>query len=301
MKIIKFQGGLGNQIFQYVFYEYLKKKYKNVKVDLREYKNNKSFHYGFELEKILNIGELERADNLSLLRYSYNVFYNIPYLGRRIYSFINSKIYKFKKNRYTYTESNFSNENLYYKFKEDEVVYYDCFFQYESIFEKVSDEIKSKIRKEKLDVKNENIIKEMTKNNSVFLHVRRGNYLNHSAFQGICTEKYYSSAIKHIENNIKNPIFYVISNDITYCQTLFSEKNFFKYITFNEGEESYKNIFLMIYAKNAIIANSSFSWFGAKLGEKNIIIAPSKWQHGFKYIQKIKNAILINAKGEIES
>lgn len=293
MKIVKFQGGLGNQLFQYAFYKNLKLKYKNVKADISEYKTDYSYHYGFELNKIFKLEEFEIATFKDLIFMKNNILYFFPFFGKKIYNLF----FKNKKNRLTKNDSDFKSFSEYFKYSENDKVYYDGFF----IFEENLEKVKNELLKE-LEIKNiNNINKEYLKRinpNDTFIHVRRGDYLNEIGYRNICTTRYYQEAIKYLK--YKNGNFYIFSDDIEWCKKNIKGDNI-EYIDINKGKNSYLDLYLMLNFTNAIIANSTFSWWGANLKENiGVIIQPSKYNLLLeKNLLSIKNSIKINEIGKV--
>ena len=103
----------------------------------------------------------------------------------------------------------------------------------------------------------------------------------HPAFRGICDLVYYKKAIDEINKDGLIHNFYIFSNDISWCETnikpLVKGHNY-EPITCNVGDNSCWDMFLMSYCKDLIIANSSFSWWGAFLNNRGgRVIAPGKW------------------------
>lgn len=115
--------------------------------------------------------------------------------------------------------------------------------------------------------------------NSVSLHVRRGDYLRkeNSFVQGICTKDYYRNAIQYVRSELDDPYFVVFSNDIEWCKKEFNMLNC-SFVDWNNGEEAYRDMQLMSLCKHNIIANSSFSWWGAWLNsnEHKIVCCPTR-------------------------
>ncbi len=105
-----------------------------------------------------------------------------------------------------------------------------------------------------------------------------GDYVNHPIHGGICTMDYYQQAIDIMKSKIVNPKFFIFSNDIEWCHSHLKLADAV-YITGNKGENSYRDMQLMSMCKHNIIANSSFSWWGAWLNNNpdKIVIAPAKW------------------------
>lgn len=94
----------------------------------------------------------------------------------------------------------------------------------------------------------------------------------------ICTETYYKKAIKYFEDKYKDVIFFVFSNDIEWVKENFCAKNMV-IADVNDEMNGMSDMYLMTQCKHNIIANSSFSWWGAWLNqnEGQEVIAPNKW------------------------
>ena len=108
-------------------------------------------------------------------------------------------------------------------------------------------------------------------NNSVGIHVRRGDYLNYPDIHPACSMEYYNKALKRFKNREN---FIVFSDDIKWCKNNF-DKNFH----FVEYEKDYMDLYIMSQCTDNIIANSSFSWWAAWLNKNpdKKIIAPKLW------------------------
>lgn len=118
--------------------------------------------------------------------------------------------------------------------------------------------------------------------NAVSLHVRRGDYVSNpttKATHGICQLDYYEAAIKTIANHIEAPYFFVFSDDMDWTRGNLKIPFPCTYVDWNHGIESYNDMRLMSLCKHHIIANSSFSWWGAWLNPHadKLVIAPKKW------------------------
>ena len=130
--------------------------------------------------------------------------------------------------------------------------------------------------------KNKALLLGIDNSNSVSIHVRRGDYVSNQTtnqFHGVCSLAYYRKAIKSIKDKVKNPIFYVFSDDPEWCKDNLTIAEKTTYISHNSGEKSWEDMRLMSHCKYNIIANSSFSWWGAWLNDNptKIVIAPQKW------------------------
>lgn len=242
MKIVIFKGGLGNQLFQYVFYTYLKNKGNKV----RYLNKAKESHNGLEVNKYFQTEMKE-------------VPFYIGYLIRICY-----KINVSLLNRIRVDDSNFDIKQTIF----DGYWHNQAFYVQDLKFKKLN-----------LNMKNAKVFDLITKTNSVSIHVRRGDYLapnNLEIFGGICTLEYYKKAIKEIEKRLSNPKFFIFSNDIEWCEENFKDLQP-TYVSWNTGNDSIYDMYLMSCCKANIIANSSFSYWGARLGSKNIVVYPNKW------------------------
>jgi hypothetical protein len=110
------------------------------------------------------------------------------------------------------------------------------------------------------------------------LHIRRGDYLT-NIVHNTNKEDYYKNAIKLIEEKVKNPVFYIFSDEIEWVKQNFDIKYPTVYVDFNDALTNFEDIKLMSSCKHNIIANSSFSWWSAWLNENSnkIVIAPKQW------------------------
>lgn len=114
---------------------------------------------------------------------------------------------------------------------------------------------------------------------TVSVHVRRGDYVtnqNASKHHGLAPIEYYNASLELLTTKLNNPTFYVFSDDITWCKDNLKASN----ITYIEGTTAgYEDLYLMSQCQHNIIANSSFSWWGAWLNanENKTVIAPKIW------------------------
>ena len=133
--------------------------------------------------------------------------------------------------------------------------------------------------------KNEMMLDEILNTNSVCLSFRRGEYLDKYflAQYGMCTEEYYKTAIKLISKRISNPTFYIFSDDINWIEDNVKLEYDTIPINFNGVGYEHEELRLMYSCKHFILANSSFSWWGAWLSdyENKIVFAPTPWFNSY--------------------
>ena len=157
------------------------------------------------------------------------------------------------------------------------------YWQSEKYFEDHASAIRSEFAfKPPLDGLNQEIVGRIRLSNAVSLHVRRGDYAKNPktlAVHGLCSPDYYRAAIRHAADRITSPRFFVFSDDIEWARENLALDFPCEFIDHNKGKESYKDMQLMSLCRHHIIANSSFSWWGAWLNPdpQKIVIAPQKW------------------------
>jgi hypothetical protein len=270
MKIVKFGGGLGNQMFQYGLLLALEDHFKElILADISAFKNSKERK--FELDTIFDI-DLHIASPKDIRKVSY---YFDNYSVNRIVK----KIFKTKKTEYF--------EKGFWAF--DDAVFDESIsryyignwmnvFYFHNIEHKVKKSFQFKLPQDK---ENQQILAQIEYKNSVSIHVRRGDYLQ-IAGQLICGLDYYKAAINFIIQSIESPSFYIFSDDIAWCRTnlgpLFGllDNNF---IDWNTGGNSCIDMQLMASCDHNILANSTFSWWGAYLNNNpnKMVIASKVW------------------------
>lgn len=244
MVVIKMVGGLGNQMFQYSLFRKLLEDGHDIYFDNMQTKD----HNGFELDKVFNIinRPIESIDILKNLKLISDIWpkFNEQYLKPA--------------------------DNVYLEGNWQHIKYFPDYDILENDF----------IFKKHLDDKNKIILNDIINSNSVSIHVRRGDYqtkYTNYFFQADWLN-YYGIAVNYINKNAnKKPLkFFVFSDDIEWCK-----KNFMINATYveNKNDDSWKDMMLMSNCKHNIIANSTFSWWGAWLNKniEKIVISPNKW------------------------
>lgn len=106
----------------------------------------------------------------------------------------------------------------------------------------------------------------------VSLHVRRGDYVKLQDTHPLCTKEYYRNAVDLMPKDAK---IVVISDDINWCKENLQDVS--PNIIYSENTSSYEDMYLMTRCNSNIIANSSFSWWGAWLADNDRVVAPKQW------------------------
>ena len=153
------------------------------------------------------------------------------------------------------------------------------YWQSEKYFAAISDIIRGDLTvKQPLAGKNKELADEAACCVSVSLHIRRVDYLTESIFEP-CSLDYYFSAVKHIAGATGNPHFFVFTDDKAWVRENFKLPYPVTFVEHNGPDKNYEDMRLMSLCKHNIIANSTFSWWGAWLNRNpdKIVFAPKKW------------------------
>lgn len=307
MIVVRFTSGLGNQMYQYSFYELMKEKYgaENVRADATWFNANND-HHGYELERIF--GSVNNPD----FKIDYASYFDmfkatgiIPnFHGKtfeKIRRYPNRIIREFTQNKrkpYIFDQltGSIDNEdridekgechNDFYEAVMNLDVNKDYYIMGFFIEEKYYRDRIDKLKKCLVfpGIKGESAIRyaeDITASNSVSIHVRRGDYLSDlykTMFKALGRE-YYEKAVSYIKERVENPKFFIFSDDKDFIKKEFSWLDNGVIVSGNEGNDSYVDMQLMSLCKNNIIANSTFSQWGSLLNnnENHITIYPKDY------------------------
>ena len=274
MKIVNIKGGLGNQMFQYAFACKLKKVRPEecILFDLKDYKGYKLNKY--ELKSVFSI-DLKTPSFVQLISMT------SPFSSNKLYGKVFRKLFKTLglRKKEIVEKGHFYYHPDLLQIKGD--AYYDGYWSNVKYFEDIRDQLLMDFSfRKKIGEKALLTLNQIKSTNSVGLHVRRGDYLLFDIYKGICNIDYYKKAIDYIKKHVENPYFYVFSNDLAWCKENLSpylEK--YTLVDGNTGPDNYIDMQLMMNCKHNIIANSTFSWWGAWLNqnENKIVVSPEKW------------------------
>jgi Glycosyl transferase family 11 len=159
--------------------------------------------------------------------------------------------------------------------------YYKGYWQSPKYFSKYADELRQELTPKVIRPEVKDRASELRAENSVFVHVRRGDYTNPGTkdFHGLMPSEYYREAQNYLREKLNKPTFYYFSDDPKWVTDNL-------YIDFSLGEQVlggtgnlHEDLYLMRNCRHGIGANSTFSWFGNWLGEHpdRVSIAPKKW------------------------
>lgn len=270
MQIVWCLGGLANQMMQYAFARRIQLDGYDVKLDSTGFEDY-PLHNGFELNRIFNI----KIDNASVQEVRKIKKRKGVRKLRTILGLSNCFI---EQKGFTYSDEYIpKHDNCYIK----------GYWNSEKFFLPYRDQIiKDFTFPEFTENHNLDLHDKILNEESISIHVRRGDYVNHPLHGGVCTLQYYKNSIEYIKERAESPSFYIFSNDITWCRNELSQ-HFgglpVIYVTENTKGNSFRDIQLMSLCKYNVVANSGFSWWGAYLnqnGKNATTISPDHWVSG---------------------
>ena len=290
MVVVQLTGGLGNQLFQYATAKALSScNQQTVFLDIQSYQWDKLRVY--ELEKFNIKAQIADQEISNKIKNS-----NVSFIDKFKHFLTNTDI---KYYRLPYIkEQNFSFDQNFNKFR-NKHVYLEGYWQSELYFYNVRNEIITEIRD--FNLLKYNSIKLYQKITSkkcpISLHVRRGDYVdnkNTNEYHGTCSNEYYKNAIQLIEKEIDDVHFFVFSDDKEYVNEFYKDSS--KFTIINDIHYDYEELLLMSACKHHIIANSSFSWWGAWLNpnSEKRVIAPINWFKNKDMQKQISNLLPSN-------
>lgn len=273
MIVTRLIGGLGNQMFQYAVGRCLAEKHDTeLRLDITGFENYTLHKYKMN---VFNIQERFSSDgDVANVLFGKNGF-----LRKMIFR-------KFK--RTIKPNASFVREKQHYHFdpkilEKPDNTYLAGYWQSEKYFKDIKDIIRREFSiKLRPDEKNKETAKQILAQNAVSLHIRRGDYVTDektNATLGVCDLAYYSRCIKHIAKSVENPHFFIFSDDPAWVRKNLKTSYPQRIVDHNSPERGYEDLRLMSKCKHHILANSSFSWWGAWLNpnEDKIVLAPKDW------------------------
>lgn len=292
--MIQMTGGLGNQMFQYALYTKLKSMGKEVVMDdFTKYDGSETHSLSLTTAFPISYQKGSRKDYIRLMDASMNPFvrFRRHFFGRKW------KLYQ-EEDATVFSETPFTLDDAY-------LIGY---FQSEKYFQDVKASLKKdfSLKRELLSKEALEFEEKIKGSESVAVHIRRGDYVSEKfspLYGGICTDAYYEAAIRYFRETLNAPIFYYFSNDPKWVRENMDLSDGVV-VDCATSDTGYIDLHLMKNCKHIIMANSSFSWWGAWLNEnpKRQVIAPAKWLNtsDAKDIYADCMGVRIDANGEMK-
>lgn len=265
--VIKIKYGLGNQMFQYAFAKALQKKRGLAKItlDIRDYRRDGG-HNGFELQRVFGITDrcVDRPNLRRIL--CRQIWERLPHAREKELLRAPGCVVERRPAFFPEYADGSVGGRLY-----------DGFWQSEEYFKEEAEYVRSLFTFPALtEPENLALLPQIEQSQSVGVHVRRGDYLTVTRFLNLGETDYYAQAIQRMQAMVAEPRFFVFSDDPQWCREHLPLPENTVFVNWNHGENSYRDMQLMSLCRHNIIANSSFSWWGAWLNahEDKIVIAP---------------------------
>ncbi len=268
MIVVKLAGGLGNQMFQYVFGQYISKTY-NSKVEY-----NIDFYDNQDGELDVRNYELNKFKiDVPIAINSFLSSYNKKTKLKKILFLISNFLFNRKDSFFIITEPKYKLLSFFSLLFRNR--YFVGYWQDKYFLEFFDKEIPKwfRLKHQYSERKEESLAQNK---NSVSLGVRRGDYVKLNA---TCDIDYYRRAIRFISQKVEQPFFLIFSDDIAWCKENLDLSNYcHRYIDANI-DVPFANMELMSKCKHNIISNSTYDWWGAYLNrnKNKIIISPKGW------------------------
>lgn len=267
MVIIKLMGGLGNQMFQYALGRHFALKHQTqLKLDISYFSTQKKRNYElsvFNIEGAFASPEEIKTfsgRNPNHKETLFSLLFNHPK------TYVRKREIKFYPHILSLPDN----------------VYLDGYWQSEKYFKDIADIVRQEFTvKTPPSEKNRELEQRIAAAESVSIHFRRGDYVTEPTthdYHGICGLEYYTQCIKLLAKKVSNLYLFVFSDDMEWVRCNFKSSFPITYIDHNAGK-AFEDLRLMTQCKHHIIANSSFSWWGAWLNPRHdkIVLAPQKW------------------------
>ncbi len=259
MIVTKMTGGLGNQMFQYAA---------GLSASLR-------LKTELYIDNVQSINDRTHSYNLSVFDIKADILpaSDISVNGREV-SVKGKKLFYYKQEKFNYDKS--------FEHIADNT-YIDGFFQSEKFFIGIEKRLAQDFTLLKpAEGKNASMLDMIKSCESVSLHIRRGDYFDNwknRLFHGVNLFGYYKKALKIMNEKLKNPVYFIFSDDPSWVKKNFTGIKEPVTVDINDSSNGHEDLRLMSACRHNIIANSTFSWWGAWLNGNpdKTVIAPKKW------------------------
>ena len=271
MIIIQVAGGLGNQLQQYALYRKFVRMGKEARLDLSWFDEVKQ-----------NNGEAKvTSRNLELTCFDRLVYETCTREEKEKLTGSDGLSGKLRRKLLPSTIHWFHESKMYHpEILSFEDMYLSGYFACEKYYSDILYDLREKIQFPPSDNPlNPELAQEMRECASVSVHIRRGDYLNEenrAMFGNICTDAYYRKAMELIKEKVPDARFYLFSDDVSYVKQKYQGEEF-TVVDINHGKDSFYDMWLMSNCKHNICANSTFSFWGARLNgnEGKIMVRPT--------------------------
>lgn len=281
MIMIQVAGGLGNQLQQYALYRKFLSLGKEAKLDLSWFENKNSIDNKITTSRRLELDDLEGISYTACTAQEKRALVGGTGIGGKL-----------RRNLLPFTVHRFQESAIYHPdIFELENCYISGYFACEKYYADILGALRSQIRFPKSgNPRNEELAQEMRTCPSVSVHIRRGDYKNPenaAMFGNICTERYYEGALLAMRERVKDAHFYLFSDDVKYVREHFTGAQY-TVVDINRGADSFYDMWLMSQCRHNVCANSTFSFWGARLNNnaEKIMIRPTIHKNSQRFVKE---------------
>jgi len=266
--IIKIIQGPGNQIFQYAYALAASKRIgAELKLDLDWYRHY-SGHRPYVLDRFNITAPVASAEEIQYVKSK-----NGPNFIQYRWNLIRDKLAPTNKKAVVVEDITHVDLSLKYPYRH---AYIEGYFTSEEFFSDFSDDVKRELSfVGDLGERSAEVMSQMKESESVALSLRRGDFVG-KEWQNVCTFEYYHRAIEQMEQMIESPVYFIFSDEVEWVKRNFKLNGKVVFMDFNHPNYM-EDMRLMTYCKHHIIANSTFSWWGAWLSGSSNILCPVHW------------------------
>ena len=270
MIVMRLKGGLGNQLFQYALGRYLSySKNTTLSLDTSSYHIDRLRVYRLDCFEIT----ASASDRLPFfatdgrLKHFNTILQTLKGLFSQPFQIIKESAFPFDASVLACSDQ----------------AYLDGFWQSEQYFAPIADLIRHDLRlKNPLPPALQALADQIQATNAIAVHVRRGDYVSNpitTAYHGVCSVDWYENAAKLMLQRVDNPTFFVFSDDYVWVRENIAFDAPTVFIPPSPDGQECNDLHVMSLCQHHIIANSSFSWWGAWLNANphKIVIAPQQW------------------------
>lgn len=272
MIIVRLIGGLGNQLFQYSLGRQLAKiNNTELKLDVAGFAKYPLRSYGLGVFQIQE-SFATRSDVRAVAGIGWR-------LAQRLRGRIGCPPHHRRTGYILETEPGFDPEIL----QLPDNVYLDGYWQSEQYFSAIMTSIRRELTVMTPQYgRNLELATLIRVCNSVSIHIRRGDYVTDpqtNRFHGECSLDYYATCISEMSKMTESPHFFVFSDDTEWARANLKLSSQMTFVDHNGPSDAYEDLRLMSQCRHHVIANSSFSWWGAWLNasQNKIVFAPKQW------------------------
>jgi hypothetical protein len=265
--ISRLQGGLGNQMFQYAAGLRLATAHRTpLKVDLSllDARNARTPRH-YELDRLCISAERATPEETEAL------------LAKRLAARISPRLDR----RAAARERHFHHDPAVARLPDDTCL--EGFWQSPRYFADVAKRVREEFRvRGELSGRNAELAREIASCTAVSLHVRRGDYAADAAtraYHGLCPLDYYRHAAAYVSERVRDPVFFLFSDDPDWTRANLDLGARAIAVGHNGPDDGAEDLRLLSLCRHHVIANSTFSWWGAWLcaDPSKIVIAPERW------------------------